>query len=294
MFNQNSSLNQLSKKLSKKGILKYPNIFIWFIRICQKSKKLQAGEYSINSLETPIDLASKLLKGNIVLYSFTIVPGWTFHQLIHALSLNTNISHHLQNLSDKKIMKLIGHPDETPEGLFYPDTYKIPSHFSDVEILKEAYLLMQNKLKDLWKKKDKKVPYNYPYQALIVASIIEKEATLKEEKLIISGVITNRLERHMRLQLDPTVIYGLGEKFNGDLTKKDLRKNTRYNTYLHFGLPPTPICMPSESSIYAALHPLSSSALYYVSKGDGSHEFSSSLEKQNLAVKKYQRKRKNG
>ena len=187
-------------------------------------------------------------------------------------------------------MHLIGHPDEHPEGMFFPDTYRFPKGTSDVDFLHRAYQVMQQHLKREWEQRDEDLPLKSSYEALILASIIEKETGVGFERPLIGGVFTERLRRKMRLQTDPTIIYGLGENFDGDIRFRDLKKDTPYNTYLHSGLTPTPIALPGLDSIRAALHPAKTKALYFVSKGDGTHHFSETLEEHNAAVRRYQLK----
>ncbi|MCK4609255.1 MAG: endolytic transglycosylase MltG, partial [Gammaproteobacteria bacterium] len=240
---------------------------------------------------TPIQLLNKLVSGDVILRSFTIVDGWTFHDMINALEQNPSIVHTLKGLTDPQIMQKIGVPGEIPEGRFYPDTYKFSGGVKDVDILRSAYKLMQSKLNAAWNNRAADAPYSCQYKALIAASIIEKEAAVPSERPIISGVIKRRLKKNMYLQMDPTVIYGLGDSYKGDLTVKDLRRNTPYNTYLHKRLPPTPICIPSIDAFEAALHPQAGKELYFVAKGDGTHEFSATLKEQDAAIRKYQLKK---
>jgi len=194
----------------------------------------------------------------------------------------------LQGKDDAEIMRLIGHPDQHPEGMFFPDTYRFPKGTSDVDFLKRAYEVMQQHLEREWMKRDPDLPLNSSYEALILASIIEKETGAGFERPLIAGVFIQRLKRNMRLQTDPTIIYGLGTGFDGDIRFRDLKRDTPYNTYLHSGLTPTPIALPGLDSIRAALHPAETKALYFVSKGDGTHHFSETLQEHNAAVKRFQ------
>lgn len=286
-FAPGTSVTKLANELSSQGVLKHPSLLILLSNLTKTSTHLQAGEYRVNHKTTLWQLWSQLKKGQVVLYSFVIVEGWTFDKLITALKNNPNITHTLTELTESEIMKFIGHEGEIPEGRFFPETFKFPHNTKDTDILIMSYLLMEIKLNELWMERAPNTPYNCPYKALIAASIIEKEASRPEELSIISGVIARRLRQDMYLQMDPTIIYGLGAKYNGSLTLNDLQTDSPYNTYLHKSLPPTPICSPSEKAIYAALHPDKSDILYYVAKGDGSHEFSPTLEEHNLAVQKY-------
>jgi UPF0755 protein len=273
--------------LAKQNLLKHSRFFTILFRLSGASKNLQVGEYSIDHGNTPLTLLHKLVNGSVVLYPVTVIEGTTFKQLVATLQSNAVLVHTLNGLNDDQIMTAIGHAGEMAEGRFYPDTYKFARGTKDVDILKMAYNLMARRLTLLWNNRDPNVPYPCEYKALIAASMIEKETAVAKEKPIIAGVIVRRLNKDMLLQIDPTVIYGLGQNFSGKLTKDDLTKDSAFNTYLHKGLPPTPICMPSQSSIYAALHPDNSAILYYVAKGDGTHQFSETLEQQNAAIKKF-------
>jgi UPF0755 protein len=287
-----SSVKSLARQLHTQNIIQQPLFFELLVRIRGESHNLQSGEYRINPGITPIRLLHKLITGDVILHPFTIVDGWTFDKLIAELEKNPYVVHTLQGLTDSEIMQRIGRDGEIPEGRFFPDTYKFSRGRKDVDILVTAYNLMQNKLNDAWYSRARDAPYTCPYKALIVASIIEKEASLAAERPIISGIIKRRLQKNMYLQLDPTVIYGLGKSYNGKLTVKDLKKKTPFNTYVHKGLPPTPICMPSANAIYAALHPAQGKVLYFVAKGDGSHEFSKNLKQHDKAIRKYQLNKK--
>ncbi|KPJ67782.1 MAG: hypothetical protein AMJ43_02095 [Coxiella sp. DG_40] len=284
------SVKTLVIDLQNKRVLRNPYFFVLLTRIKGEDQKIQAGEYRIDPGITPSELLHKLVTNKVILYPFTIVEGWTFRKMISELENNPHIIHTLQGLSDNEIIQRIGHPNEVPEGRFFPDTYNFSAGTYDVDILQWAYTSMQHKLSKEWQERNLNAPYDCPYKALIVASIIEKEASSKEERSIISGIIVRRLQKNMYLQLDASVIYGLGDSFKGKLTTKDLKKNTPYNTYLHKRLPPTPICLPSENAIHATLHPVLGTVLYFVAKGDGSHVFSSTLKAQIAAINKYQLK----
>jgi UPF0755 protein len=286
-----SSVKSLAADLHNKGVLEKPRLFSLLVRLRGETRSLQTGEYRIEPGTLPVQLVNKLVYGQVILYSFTIVDGWTFSKILAELAKNPRIEHILAGVSDAEIMQKIGHSGEIPEGRFFPDTYKFSTNTKDIAILSTAYNLMQAKLNEAWANRSQDAPYDCPYKALIAASIIEKEAALSEERPIISGIIARRMQKNMYLQLDPTVIYGLGAKFTGKLTTEDLKKDTPFNTYVNKGLPPTPICMPSEDAVWAALHPKAGDVLYFVAKGDGSHEFSATLKKHDAAIKKYQLKK---
>tara|TARA_B100000686_G_scaffold211552_1_gene218434 strand:+ start:4152 stop:4937 length:786 start_codon:yes stop_codon:yes gene_type:complete len=255
---------------------------------------LKAGNYKLSKSISPIQLLELITAGDVNVNQIKIrfIEGWTFHQFRKKLNTHNGIQHDTLKLSDQDILKIIGANETVAEGLFFPDTYYFSEGSSDVKILKRSYNRMRNKLAMVWANSNKNLPFDTPYQALILASIIEKETGKNTDRNKISGVFINRLRSGMLLQADPTVIYGIGEKFNGDLRKKDLEKDHQYNTYIRPGLPPTPIAMPGLSSIKAALNPEKTSALYFVAKGNGESHFSNTLAEHNRAVAKYQRKRK--
>ncbi|MBU0744618.1 MAG: endolytic transglycosylase MltG [Gammaproteobacteria bacterium] len=287
LFSQGTSVKKAAYSLQEQKLLKHPMIFVLFVRLSGAEYKLKAGEYVVTPGMTARKLVQKMIKGDVLHHAFTLVEGWNFHQVIKALNDNQYITHTIKNLSPAAIMEKIGHEGELPEGRFAPDTYLFSGNVLDTDILINAYQFMHKQLQKAWDNRDKETLYHCPYEALIVASLIEKETAIAEEKPMIAGVILSRLKNGMLLQVDPTLIYGLGSKFSGKLTRADLQKNTPYNTYRNKGLPPTPIAMPGNDSIEAAMHPIFGTALYYVSKGDGRHEFSDSLKEQNKAVKKY-------
>jgi UPF0755 protein len=278
------SITKIAWQLHDMGILQKPDYFIKLAILKGSKGRIQAGEYSIDPDTTPGQLLQKMTKGQVVLHKITFVEGWTFQQIIQMLNANPALKHTLANSTPAEIMQRLGHPGENPEGLFYPSTYLFKLNTSDSVILKIAYQLMQKKLQDAWHMRATNLPYTNSYQALIVASMVERESKLVNEKPLIAGVILKRLQKKMLLQIDATVIYGLGKDYNGQLTRADMRENTPYNTYLHKGLPPTPIAMPSLTSINAALHPIINNSLYYVAKGDGSHVFTETLQAHDRAL----------
>ena len=249
---------------------------------------MRAGEYSIADGITADELLRQFTEGNSIQYSLTVIEGWTFRQMLAALARDPIIEHRLEGRTDAEIMAQLGYAGEHPEGRFFPDTYRFPRGTTDIDFLRRAYQVMQRHLEREWAQRQSDLPLKSPYEALILASIIEKETAVPAERNLISGVFVQRLRRNMRLQTDPTVIYGLGPEFDGDIRFRDLRRDTPYNTYLRAGLTPTPIALPGLDSIRAALHPEESGALYFVSRGDGTHKFSNTLEEHNAAVRKYQ------
>lgn len=282
-----SSISSVAKTLETKGILKHPELFIILAKIEGKQKELKAGEYLVDSGITPKQLLTKFVQGKVIMRQFTIVEGWTLKQVFSSINANPYLAHTLTSLSPLDFSKKMGSTSDNYEGRFYPDTYLFAAGVPDVVILKKAFWAMEKSLEDLWKNRAADLPYDDSYSALIVASLIERETARGEERAKVAGVIVRRLKKNMLLQIDASVIYGLGDEYNGKLTRADLKKDTPFNTYMHAGLPPTPIAMPSLPSIYAALHPEPGDALYYVAKGDGTHEFTSTLEQHHEAVKKY-------
>jgi UPF0755 protein len=281
------SIENLAQHLYQQNVLQDPKKFIQLAQLRNADKHIQAGEYSIPSGITPQDLLTKFIRGDIFLHRFTIIEGWTFKQVMQSLSNNPAVNHTLADNLPQTVMKALGHTNQHPEGLFYPDTYLFKKGTKDVTLLRMSYRYMQKKLNKAWQSRDSKIPYQNAYQVLIAASLIEKESKLNPERPIVARVISNRLEKKMLLQIDAAVIYGLGENYTGKLTRASLSVNTAYNTYMNKGLPPTPIAMPSISAINAVLHPGSSKALYYVAKGDGSHVFSNTLQAHQNAIQKY-------
>jgi UPF0755 protein len=294
VFVQGMSAKKAAIALCQQDLIKQPLFFSILARLKGVEYNLKAGEYNIEPGITPSQLLQKMANGEAIHHAFTIVEGWTFSQLITALNNNPYVKHTIQKLTNDGIMEQINHPGELPEGRFAPDTYLFSGNVKDTDILCSAYKLMQKRLQKAWDNRDLNPPYHYhcPYEALIVASLIEKETACEKEKPIIAGVILQRLAKDRLLQVDPTIIYGLGVKYKGKLTKNDYKKDGSYNTYTRKGLPPTPIAMPGNSSIIAALHPSITNALYYAAKGDGTHEFSPTFKEQNKAVKKYLTPRK--
>jgi len=286
-----SSLRGIANQLVAQGVLKEPWRFIVLAKLLQKEQFLQAGSYTLNKNISPYQLLLSLNHGKTTQGSVTFIEGRTFSQMRQKLAINDAVKQTILNLPEAEILKLIGSTYSVAEGLFFPDTFYFDRNTADIELLKISYNAMQSKLEKSWQGRDKDLPYKDSYQALIMASIIEKETGKASERPMIAGVFINRLKIGMRLQTDPTVIYGMGLRFDGNIRKKDLSIDTPYNTYTRSGLPPTPIAMPGLASIEAALHPAKTKALYFVGKGDGSHAFSDSLVEHNRAVVRYQLKK---
>ncbi len=247
----------------------------------------RTGEYLFRTGSTPYSIWKQISTGTGRYYrTFTIIPGWTFKQIKSAMWKEKTIKHLIDDLPDTTVMRLMGDEGRSPEGMFLPESYYYSRNDADLVILKRAHELMKSRLAEAWEGRAANLPYKDSYQALIAASLIEKEAYLPSEQPVIGGVLVNRLRKNMLLQFDPTVIYGLGDSYDGKIYKKDLTADTPYNTYIHKGLTPTPIAMPGYSAMLAALHPQEHQYLYFVAKGDGSHEFTTNLQSHVTAVKK--------
>ncbi len=286
------SMGSVAHRLAEEGVIEDAAVLSWIARFKGLASRIQAGEYRISSRMTAAELLDRLVSGEVTRYSLTLVEGWNFSQVLAAIHRNPALKHTLKGLDGEAIMAQLGHPGVHPEGRFFPDTYHFSKGMSDKEILLRAYRTMERILAEEWEGRAEGLPYENPYEALIMASIIEKETGLPEERGAIAGVFVRRLQKGMLLQTDPTIIYGLGERFDGNLRRVHLNDaGNPYNTYRHKGLPPTPIAMPGREAIHAALHPEEGEALYFVAKGDGSHHFSRTLEEHNRAVRRYQLKR---
>jgi len=290
-FKRGSSASHLINDLKKQNIISKSFYFKVWGKLSGKSKSLQAGEYVFEQGLTPFGLLNKMVKGDVKLYAFTIIEGWSFKQLMQMIRQDQNLVHRLQSdAKNKKIMTELGYKNIHPEGRFYPDTYRYPAGTTDIQFLQRAYLQMEKHLQEEWTNRAKGLPLNSAYEALTLASIVEKESANASERPVIAGVFINRLIKNMRLQTDPTVIYGIGDKYKGDIKFRHLREDTPYNTYTRKGLPPTPIAMPGLEAIKAALNPAATEYLYFVATGeDGKHYFSSTNKEHQRAVTKYQR-----
>jgi len=285
-----SNIKTIAQDLTMQKIIDDPWLFILLAKLKGVETRVRAGEYQLEAGQTPDNLLETFTKGSSIQYSFTAIEGWSFRQMLTALAQDPVIEHKLEGKSSAEIMDMIGYPGQHPEGMFFPDTYRFPKGTSDIDFLRRAYQVMQQHLQREWDQRDTDLPLKSSYEALILASIIEKETGVGFERPMIGAVFIERLKRKMRLQTDPTIIYGLGESFDGNIRFRDLKKDTPYNTYLHAGLTPTPIALPGLDAIRAALHPAQTKALYFVSKGDGTHQFSETLEEHNAAVSRYQLK----
>lgn len=282
-----SSLSQVLHKLAQQDVISNPYYLLFEARWLNKARLIKAGEYNIKPGTTPRQLLEQFINGKEVQYSMTLIEGWNYRQVFAAIRENPDLTHILESLSTEEVMIKVGLEGTHPEGQFYPDTYYFPKGTTDIEFLIRANRRLQTVLNEEWENKSEPLPYTSPYQALIMASIIEKETAVADERDEIAGVFVRRLNTNMKLQTDPTVIYAIGEKFDGDIRKKDLSIDSPYNTYVYPGLPPTPIAIASRAAIHAALHPKDGKALYFVSMGNGKHYFSETLDEHNRAVRKY-------
>lgn len=288
------SLQGVARMLKRRGIIDEPYSMRIYARLAGISSRIKAGQYRFEDGITQYGILDKLVAGDVVRYQVQFIEGWTFREMREALYAHPELEHRTLDLGDGEVMNVLGLPGEHPEGRFFPDTYVFTAGDSDIDVLTRAHRAMEQVLDEAWRNRAEGLPLSGSYEALILASIIEKETGLGEERETIAGVFVNRLRRGMRLQTDPTVIYGIGESFDGNIRRRDLTADTPYNTYTRSGLPPTPIAMPGRASILAAVRPEETPYLYFVSRGDGSHHFSATLEEHNRAVRKYQLGRRSG
>lgn len=287
---QGDSLGVVGSRLRGAGLI---NNVRWFKLLAYRNKaetSIKTGEYLIQPETTPAGILAILVAGRVSQYSITFVEGWTFKQLLQVLAKNPHITQTISALSNQEVMDQLGHPGQHPEGRFLPETYFFDNNTSDIEILRRADQKMQKTIAEEWANRDKNVPLKSADEALILASIVEKETGQASERAAIAGVFIRRIHKRMLLQTDPTVIYGMGDSYKGNIRRKDLRTDTPYNTYTRPGLPPTPIAMPGRAAIHAALHPADGDALFFVANGKGSHIFSATLKQHNQAVNQYQKK----
>ncbi len=281
-----SAIEQLEKAGIPVGRIEFETL----ARVLGRERDIKAGNYQLLQPTSPLELLEKLTRGDVTLAEVRLIEGWTFAQFRDALDNSPNLKHETTGLPDAEVLARVQALEKHPEGLFFPDTYLFSRGSSDLAVLRRSYRAMQRHLVQEWEARNEKLPYDTAYEALIMASIIEKETGRSGERDLIGGVLINRLRVGMRLQADPTVIYGLGTSFDGNLKKVHLLTDGAYNSYMRVGLPPTPIAMPSLASLRSAMQPGKTDAMYYVSKGDGSSQFSRTLAEHNRAVARYQLK----
>ncbi len=283
------TLPALARDLDSRGLIEYPRLLVVWARFTGQSAGLKAGEYELLPGSSPQMLLDLFVSGRVLLHSITFIEGSTFDDIRRQLASNPDVQQALGEVTGKEVMRRLGVPDVHPEGQFFPDTYRFPRQTTDLELLRMAYERMQRELAAAWAGRAGDLPLSTPYDALILASIIEKETGLERERPQISGVFVERLRRQMRLQTDPTVIYGLDDSYDGNLRRADLQRDTPYNTYTRAGLPPTPIALPGLGALQAAVHPEETGALFFVATGtgDGGHYFSRTLAEHEAAVQRY-------
>jgi UPF0755 protein len=284
-----SSLRAAAQEMERAGVLREPERFVLMARLLGEAGSIKAGNYEVSEPVTPYRLLQKIVLGEVTQATVKFVEGWTFRHIRKTLDEHSDVAHATRGLTDEEVLQRLGIEDASPEGLFFPDTYHFARGNSDLRVLRRAHRLMQSHLEAQWAARAPELPLATPYEALILASIVEKETGREEERPLVAAVFVNRLRKGMLLQADPTVIYGLGETFDGNLRTRDLVADAPYNTYTRAGLPPTPIAMPGLASLAATLNPPASDVLYFVSRGDGSSHFSRTLGEHERAVTKYQR-----
>jgi UPF0755 protein len=286
-----AGLKAVASQLAAEGLTREGESLWILARVLGRTPTVQAGTYRLAEPVTPLVLLDKLARGDVMLVEMRFLEGTTFRQWLGQLKGQSHLKQTLGGKPPAEIAALLGMPEGSPEGWLFPDTYRFAPGISDAELLKRAHAAMKRRLEEAWTQRDPAVPLASPYQALILASIVEKETGASPERPLIASVFYNRMRRGMRLQTDPTVIYGMGERFDGNIRKRDLTTDTPWNTYTRDGLPPTPIAMPGEASLQAVSRPAQSDYLYFVGKGDGTHHFSRTLEEHNRAVARYQLKK---
>ncbi|MDP2834401.1 MAG: endolytic transglycosylase MltG [Pseudomonadota bacterium] len=286
-----STLTAAARDMAQAGVLQHPGAFVLLARLKGAAAEIKAGSYATNVATTPLDLLRKITVGDTVLGKLTVPEGWSFAEMRSALDAHPGLRHDTAGMDAHQLLKAIGAENIHPEGRFFPDTYFFDLGSSELALYKRAYTAMRQQLDAAWAARASGLPYRTPDEVLTMASVIEKETGAPEERPQIAAVFLNRLRIGMRLQTDPTVIYGLGARFDGNLRKDDLLADTPYNTYTRAGLPPTPIALPGAAALQAAVNPVRSRALYFVAKGQGRHEFSDNLDAHNRAVNRYQRGR---
>lgn len=284
-----SSLRSAAQQVADAGVQLHPLVLVVLGRYYRVDAQIKAGSYEVTSGITPIELLRKLTRGDVTQVEIAFIEGWTFRQMREKLDAHPDVRHDTRGLTESEILQRLGASETSAEGLFFPDTYLFGKNTSDLDVLARANRAMRRHIDREWQQKAPGLPYRDSYQALIMASIVEKETGRASDRPMIASVFVNRLRIGMLLQTDPTVIYGLGERFDGNLRKRDLQTDTPYNTYTRAGLPPGPIAMPGLGSLRAALNPAQSDALYFVARGDGTSKFSRTLEEHNQAVVQYQK-----
>ena len=284
-----SGVRSTTEQIAAAGVPVEPKLLELVARASGKSARMKAGSYTLKPGTTPVRLIEQLIRGEFAQESLAIIEGWTFGQMRRAIDAHPSLRHDTAKLREPELLAKISPDLKISEGEFFPDTYRFAKNSSDLQVYRQAFSVMQKKLDEAWRQRAADLPYENPYQALIMASIVEKETGRHADRTLVASVFVNRLKRGMLLQTDPTVIYGMGERYQGKIHKQDLLTDTPFNTYTRPGLPPTPIALPGAAALQAALHPAQSDALYFVSRGDGTSQFSDNLNDHNRAVNQYQR-----
>jgi UPF0755 protein len=286
---QGEPLRAVFARLQQQGAMRHPREVVWYLRLHGLRPRVQAGDYEIAPHASAQAVLDQLVAGRVVLEQLTVVEGWRFADLRRALDEHAALAHTLRGVTDEAVMQQLGHAAEAAEGRFFPDTYRFAGGTPDRRILELAYERMQHELQQAWDERADDLPLTTPTEALILASVVEKETGREDERPMVAAVFVNRLRRGMRLQSDPTVIYGLGDRYDGNIHTRDLETDTPYNSYTRAGLPPTPIALPGAASLRAALHPADTDVLFFVAtgNGDGSHQFSATLEQHDVALRAY-------
>ena len=285
------SAKRVAKEFTELGVIDKPHWFELYARQSKLAPSIKSGEFILPTEATVPELLDYLVAGKTVQYSQSIIEGHNWRQVRAQIANSADLVQTIGDMSDTELLEKLGLTDTHPEGIFFADTYAFPRNTTDVEYLKRANDLLQRVLQEEWEARDEGLPFESAYEALILASIVEKETAVPDERPLIAGVFVSRMRKGMRLQTDPTVIYGMGEAYDGNIRRKDLTTDTPYNTYTRAGLPPTPISMVGRDAIHAVMHPDSTTKLYFVSRGDGTHQFSETIDQHNAAVRKYQLKR---
>ena len=285
------SAKRVAKEFTELGVIDKPHWFELYARQSKLAPSIKSGEFILPTEATVPELLDYLVAGKTVQYSQSIIEGHNWRQVRAQIANSADLVQTIGDMSDTELLEKLGLTDTHPEGIFFADTYAFPRYTTDVEYLKRANDLLQRVLQEEWEARDEGLPFESAYEALILASIVEKETAVPDERPLIAGVFVSRMRKGMRLQTDPTVIYGMGEAYDGNIRRKDLTTDTPYNTYTRAGLPPTPISMVGRDAIHAVMHPDSTTKLYFVSRGDGTHQFSETIDQHNAAVRKYQLKR---
>jgi UPF0755 protein len=284
-----SGVRSSTEQIAAAGVPVEPMLLELLARASGKSGRMKAGSYTLKPGTTPMRLIQQLIRGEFAQESLAIIEGWTFAQMRRAIDAHPSLRHDTAKLSEQELLAKLGPDVKAAEGAFFPDTYRFAKNSSDLLVYRQAFTVMQKKLDEAWRQRAADLPYENAYQALIMASIVEKETGRHADRTLVASVFVNRLKRGMLLQTDPTVIYGMGERYQGKIRKQDLLTDTPFNTYTRAGLPPTPIALPGAAAINAALHPAKTDALYFVARGDGTSQFSDNLNDHNRAVNQYQR-----